>query len=86
MGAGFYLNATQPTWKNWRMYDYITKELPSVLQKFKELDLSNVRNAFSSPNTLPMCPIQSAMFFQYGQLACSTTPPAHICKISVSHP
>ncbi|KAK9907708.1 hypothetical protein WJX75_008553 [Coccomyxa subellipsoidea] len=41
VGAGFYLNATQPTWKNWRMYDYITKELPSVLQKFKELDLSN---------------------------------------------
>ncbi|EIE27284.1 S-formylglutathione hydrol [Coccomyxa subellipsoidea C-169] len=41
VGAGFYLNATQPTWKNWRMYDYITKELPSVLEKFEELDLSN---------------------------------------------
>ncbi|CAL8462943.1 g2477 [Coccomyxa elongata] len=41
VGAGFYLNATQPTWKNWRMYDYISKELPSVLQSFKELDASN---------------------------------------------
>jgi S-formylglutathione hydrolase len=25
VGAGFYLNATVEKWKNWRMYDYITK-------------------------------------------------------------
>lgn len=25
MGAGFYVNATVDKWKNWRMYDYITK-------------------------------------------------------------
>jgi len=31
VGAGFYLNATVEKWKNWRMYDYITKELPSLL-------------------------------------------------------
>ncbi|KAF9362099.1 hypothetical protein BGX34_006709 [Mortierella sp. NVP85] len=30
--AGFYLNATQHPWdKNWKMYDYITQELPQVL-------------------------------------------------------
>ncbi|KAF9113517.1 hypothetical protein BGX27_001394 [Mortierella sp. AM989] len=31
-GAGFYLNATQAPWdKNWKMYDYIVKELPEVI-------------------------------------------------------
>jgi hypothetical protein len=25
VGAGFYINATVDKWKNWRMYDYITK-------------------------------------------------------------
>lgn len=40
-GAGFYLNATQEKWKNWRMYDYVTKELPSLLDShFKQLDTS----------------------------------------------
>lgn len=41
VGAGFYLNATVDKWKNWRMYDYITKELPSLLsQHFHSLDTS----------------------------------------------
>ncbi|WP_169545984.1 S-formylglutathione hydrolase [Sneathiella aquimaris] len=31
-GAGFYLDATQAPWsKNYRMYSYITKELPSLI-------------------------------------------------------
>nr|WP_319215155.1 S-formylglutathione hydrolase [uncultured Trichococcus sp.] len=31
-GAGFYLNATQEPWaKNYRMYDYLTKELPQLV-------------------------------------------------------
>ena len=42
VGAGFYLNATQPKWRNWRMYDYITKELPGAL-KGLPLDVDNVR-------------------------------------------
>ncbi len=34
LGAGFYLNATQTPWsKNYRMYDYVTDELPKVLHK-----------------------------------------------------
>eukprot|EP00891_Asterochloris_glomerata_P008964 jgi/Astpho2/8964/Aster-02642 len=36
--AGFYLNATQPKWKNYRMYEYITEELPATLQHLPELD------------------------------------------------
>lgn len=33
-GAGFYLNATQSPWdKNYQMYDYVTKELPALLEK-----------------------------------------------------
>ena len=32
LAAGFYLNATQEPWSaNYRMYDYITKELPPVV-------------------------------------------------------
>ncbi|TQV75091.1 S-formylglutathione hydrolase [Aliikangiella marina] len=31
-GAGFYLNATQKPWSaNYRMYDYISKELPDII-------------------------------------------------------
>lgn len=31
-GAGFYLNATQEKWKkNYNMYSYVTKELPSII-------------------------------------------------------
>jgi S-formylglutathione hydrolase len=32
-GAGFYLNATEDKWsKNYNMYDYITKELPEIIE------------------------------------------------------
>ncbi len=32
-GAGFYLNATQAPWsKNYQMYDYVTKELPALIE------------------------------------------------------
>eukprot|EP00262_Sarcandra_glabra_P007442 TRINITY_DN2025_c0_g1_i1.p1 TRINITY_DN2025_c0_g1~~TRINITY_DN2025_c0_g1_i1.p1 ORF type:complete len:288 (-),score=55.37 TRINITY_DN2025_c0_g1_i1:264-1127(-) len=41
IAAGFYLNATQEKWKNWRMYDYVVKELPKVLnENFQQLDAS----------------------------------------------
>lgn len=40
-GAGFYLNATQEKWKNWRMYDYVVKELPKLLSdNFPHLETS----------------------------------------------
>lgn len=32
-GAGFYVNATQQPWSlNYRMYDYVTKELPALVE------------------------------------------------------
>ncbi|MED6182172.1 hypothetical protein PIB30_026163 [Stylosanthes scabra] len=41
VGAGFYLNATQEKWKNWRMYDYVVKELPKLLSDhFPQLETS----------------------------------------------
>merc|ERR1719204_949672 len=39
-GAGFYVNATVEPWsKNYRMYDYITEELPKVLESFYYVDM-----------------------------------------------
>ncbi|WP_414828533.1 S-formylglutathione hydrolase [Alteromonas sp. H39] len=33
LGAGFYVNATQSPWKaNYQMYDYVTKELPDLIE------------------------------------------------------
>jgi len=33
-GAGFYLNATQAPWSaNYRMYDYVTQELPTQIER-----------------------------------------------------
>ena len=33
-GAGFYVNATQSPWdKHYHMYDYVTRELPALLEK-----------------------------------------------------
>jgi S-formylglutathione hydrolase len=32
IGAGFYLNATTPPWqRHYRMYDYVTEELPAII-------------------------------------------------------
>ncbi|MGQ0834258.1 MAG: S-formylglutathione hydrolase [Gammaproteobacteria bacterium] len=32
LGAGFYVDATQPPWsKNYRMYSYVTRELPELI-------------------------------------------------------
>jgi len=43
-GAGFYVDATEEPWrKGYRMYSYITEELPKALfESFKELDPSRV--------------------------------------------
>ncbi|MGM0633972.1 MAG: S-formylglutathione hydrolase, partial [Pseudomonadota bacterium] len=33
LGAGFYVNATQSPWsKHYRMYDYVTSELPALIE------------------------------------------------------
>lgn len=39
-GAGFYVNATREPWaKHFRMWDYITKELPAILGEHFALDM-----------------------------------------------
>ncbi|MCW8843620.1 MAG: S-formylglutathione hydrolase [Rhodobacteraceae bacterium] len=40
-GAGFYVNATQDPWaKHFQMWDYITEDLPSMLQENFALDMT----------------------------------------------
>ena len=40
-GAGFYLNATQSPWKeNYKMWDYLVLELPSLIEKNFSVDIS----------------------------------------------
>jgi len=42
-GAGFYVNATEPKWaKHFRMYDYVTKELPQLVNANFPVDGSRV--------------------------------------------
>jgi S-formylglutathione hydrolase len=41
-GAGFYVNATQPPWSgHYRMYDYVTSELPKLVES--EFPVTGVR-------------------------------------------
>jgi len=40
-GAGFYLNATETPWRDhYRMYDYVTKELPALVQEQFPVDMT----------------------------------------------
>ncbi|MDG4553726.1 MAG: S-formylglutathione hydrolase [Candidatus Competibacter sp.] len=42
-GAGFYVNATQEPWvRHYRMYDYVTRELPALVEA--NLPLTDVRS------------------------------------------
>jgi S-formylglutathione hydrolase len=41
LGAGFYLNATQAPWnKHYKMYDYVTQELPALINDTFPVDPS----------------------------------------------
>ncbi|ESO06794.1 hypothetical protein HELRODRAFT_156780 [Helobdella robusta] len=41
VGAGFYVDATEPKWKeHYRMYSYVTKELPALIGSTFRIDLS----------------------------------------------
>lgn len=54
-GAGFYVDATAPKWsKNYRMYSYVTKELPAFLaEHFPVLDQSRYKIIKVTPTMLP---------------------------------
>ena len=42
-GAGFYVDATEEKWKeNYRMFSYITSELPEVVAKNFKADISRM--------------------------------------------
>ena len=42
-GAGFYVNATSGEWsKNYKMYDYVTKELPEYVRGLFPVDMDRV--------------------------------------------
>ncbi|EDQ89341.1 uncharacterized protein MONBRDRAFT_32406 [Monosiga brevicollis MX1] len=44
-GAGYYLNATQEPWsKHYHMFDYVTKELPALVEK--ELPVTATKSIF----------------------------------------
>jgi S-formylglutathione hydrolase len=48
--AGYYLNATEDKWKaNWNMADYVTKELPQVVDQLFKVD--NSRRGVSGHST-----------------------------------
>lgn len=41
LGAGFYVNATQDPWKqHYQMYDYVSLELPALIQQHFNIDAS----------------------------------------------
>ncbi|WP_281646570.1 S-formylglutathione hydrolase [Parendozoicomonas sp. Alg238-R29] len=43
LGAGFYLNATQAPWnRHYHMYDYVTKELPALIEE--HFPVSDIRS------------------------------------------
>lgn len=42
------LQATQPKWKQYRMYDYVVKELPQAIQSLPGLDASKVCSLLKS--------------------------------------
>ncbi len=40
LGAGFYVNATEPPWnEHYRMYDYVLSELPALVAETQAVDL-----------------------------------------------
>ena len=46
LGAGFYVNATEPPWRaHYQMYDYVTEELPALVAA--ELPIDTERSAIS---------------------------------------
>ena len=42
-GAGFYIDATEPAWKdNYKMYTYIIEEIPELVSKEFPIDSSRI--------------------------------------------
>lgn len=73
-GAGFYVNATQLPWsKNYKMYDYVTKELPELI----ESNLPLIPGAKS---------ISGHSMGGHGALICALKNPTHYKSVSAFSP
>jgi S-formylglutathione hydrolase len=54
-GAGFYIDATEPGWKeNYKMYSYVTEELPELVFKEYPIDSSRMSITGHSMGNLPL--------------------------------
>ncbi|PVY76472.1 S-formylglutathione hydrolase [Tamilnaduibacter salinus] len=72
-GAGFYVNATQSPWsRHYRMYDYVTQELPALVQAHFPL---NGREAISGHS-----------MGGHGALVCALRNPARYSSVSAFAP
>lgn len=76
-GAGFYINATQQPWApHYRMYDYVVKELPQLVEN--ELPLTDKRS------------ISGHSMGGHGALICALRNPGRYASVSafapVAHP
>lgn len=68
------------------MYDYITKELPSVLQDLKELDLSNVSSLYLAAQHTPALSLWNlCLAFSQIKAYCNYTifEACFICKLCI---
>lgn len=56
-GAGFYVNAVEQKWaKHFRMYDYVTKELPQLVNANLPVDSARVSISGHSMGVTPPSP------------------------------
>lgn len=73
-GAGFYLNATRQPWsKHYRMYDYVTEELPALV-------------AASFPVRDGPAAIAGHSMGGHGALVCALRNPDRYCSVSALAP
>jgi len=65
-GAGFYINATQSPWnKNYQMYDYITKELPQLIENnFPVTDKKSISGHSMGGHGALICALKNPGLFQ----------------------
>jgi len=65
-GAGFYIDATQPPWnKNYKMYSYITKELPALIEKnFPVSDRKSISGHSMGGHGALICALKNPKMYQ----------------------
>jgi S-formylglutathione hydrolase len=73
-GAGFYVNATQPPWAtHYRMYDYVTRELPALVDA-------------NFPTIAGKCAISGHSMGGHGALVCALKNPGLYASVSAFAP